>query len=92
MHLTRQARSVKREPMIPRRIAVVGGGISGLAAVDDLGHNQRLARIEAVTCALPGLELAGNAYHGVGIPDCIHSGQEAAERVLSGVRKEKLAA
>ncbi len=48
-----------------------------------LGHERRVARIETLTAALPGLELAGNAYHGVGIPFCIHSGQQAAERILS---------
>ena len=30
---------------------------------------------------IPGLELAGNAYHGVGIPACIHAGEAAAERI-----------
>ena len=29
----------------------------------------------------PGLALAGNAYHGIGIPDCIHSGELAAQKV-----------
>jgi hypothetical protein len=27
--------------------------------------------------------LAGNAYHGVGLPDCIHGGELAAERILA---------
>ena len=31
---------------------------------------------------LPGLELAGNAYEGVGVPLCIKSGEAAAERIL----------
>ena len=31
----------------------------------------------------PNLQLAGNAYHGVGIPDCIHGGELAAQRVLT---------
>ena len=30
----------------------------------------------------PGLVLAGNAYHGVGIPDCVHSGNVAAQALL----------
>jgi oxygen-dependent protoporphyrinogen oxidase len=29
-----------------------------------------------------GLEIAGNAYSGVGIPDCVHSGEQAAEAIL----------
>ena len=49
-----------------------------------VGHIQLVERIEALAAALPGLELAGNAYHGVGIPNCIHSGEGAAERVLKG--------
>jgi oxygen-dependent protoporphyrinogen oxidase len=48
-----------------------------------VGHLARVARIEARVAALPGLELAGNAYRGVGIPQCIHSGQSAAERIAA---------
>ncbi|PON13812.1 protoporphyrinogen oxidase [Candidatus Entotheonella serta] len=47
-----------------------------------VGHVQRVARIEALASRLPGLVLAGNAYHGVGVPDCIRSGNEAAQAVL----------
>ena len=47
-----------------------------------LGHIQRVARIEALASRLPGLVLAGNAYHGVGVPDCIRSGNEAAQSLL----------
>jgi oxygen-dependent protoporphyrinogen oxidase len=48
-----------------------------------LGHLDRVARIEAAASSLPGLQLAGSAYRGVGIPHCIHSGQQAAERVVA---------
>ncbi len=48
-----------------------------------LGHVQRVARIESLVSRLPGLVLAGNAYHGVGVPDCIRSGNEAAQTVLA---------
>jgi protoporphyrinogen/coproporphyrinogen III oxidase len=54
-----------------------------------LGHPGRLQRIEAALAALPGLALAGAAYRGVGIPDCIASGEAAAEsvaRALVGAR------
>ena len=47
-----------------------------------VGHKELVARIEARAAALPRLALAGNAYHGVGIPDCIHGGESAAERIL----------
>ncbi|HWA99429.1 MAG TPA: protoporphyrinogen oxidase [Pirellulales bacterium] len=46
-----------------------------------LGHIERLARIQRLAAALPGLALAGNAYQGVGIPHCVHSGEAAAERM-----------
>ena len=46
-----------------------------------VGHLARVERIERRVAAVPWLALAGNAYRGVGIPDCIRSGQLAAERV-----------
>jgi oxygen-dependent protoporphyrinogen oxidase len=46
-----------------------------------VGHCGRVAEIERKVARWPRLALAGNAYHGVGIPHCIHSGQQAAERV-----------
>ena len=47
-----------------------------------VGHLDRIAGIEKRVAKHPGLMLAGNAYHGVGLPDCIHSGETAAERLL----------
>jgi protoporphyrinogen/coproporphyrinogen III oxidase len=46
-----------------------------------VGHLERIKRIETRLAALPGLVLAGNAYSGLGIPDCIRSGEAAADRV-----------
>jgi oxygen-dependent protoporphyrinogen oxidase len=46
-----------------------------------VGHLDRMARIEACLLRHPGLALAGNAYRGVGIPDCVHSGELAAEQI-----------
>lgn len=48
-----------------------------------IGHPERIARIEARISVHPGLSIAGNAYHGVGIPDCIASGECAAEAVIA---------
>jgi protoporphyrinogen/coproporphyrinogen III oxidase len=48
-----------------------------------VGHLERLDRIERLRQQLPGLALAGNAYRGIGVPDCIRSGQEAARQVLN---------
>jgi oxygen-dependent protoporphyrinogen oxidase len=45
------------------------------------GHLGRLERIEAATRELPGFALAGNAFRGIGVPDCIRSGQQAAATV-----------
>ncbi|MEN6451717.1 MAG: protoporphyrinogen oxidase [Thermoguttaceae bacterium] len=47
-----------------------------------VGHLDLVRRIESRVAALPNLQLAGNAYHGVGVPDCIHGGELAAERTL----------
>lgn len=50
-----------------------------------VGHKQLVARIEARVAQIPNLELAGNAFHGVGLPDCIHGGEQAAERALAAI-------
>ena len=44
-----------------------------------VGHLARLDAIDAAVARHPGLALAGNAYRGVGIPDCVHAGELAAE-------------
>jgi oxygen-dependent protoporphyrinogen oxidase len=46
-----------------------------------LGHPERIERIERTVAGYPGLALAGAAYRGVGVPDCIASGERAAESV-----------
>jgi oxygen-dependent protoporphyrinogen oxidase len=47
-----------------------------------VGHLERVNEIEKLTDEIAGLALAGNAYRGAGIPDCIRSGQTAAELLL----------
>jgi oxygen-dependent protoporphyrinogen oxidase len=47
-----------------------------------VGHKELVAAIESRVERLPGIELCGNAYHGVGIPDCVHGAEQAAERVV----------
>src|SRR5713226_7352731 len=44
-----------------------------------VGHLERLQRIESMLKQLPGLALAGNAYRGIGVPDCVRSGEAAAQ-------------
>ena len=51
-----------------------------------VGHVDRVARIRAGVASLPGLEVAGAAYDGVGIPACVASGRAAAEAVLTHLR------
>lgn len=46
-----------------------------------VGHLDRLAAIEERLTRLPGVFVAGAAYRGVGIPDCIRDGLGAADRV-----------
>jgi oxygen-dependent protoporphyrinogen oxidase len=46
-----------------------------------VGHLNRVKRIEDQLSGFPTLKLAGNAYTGVGIPDCIRSGETAAEEL-----------
>ena len=48
-----------------------------------VGHQNRVAQIEARLRQTPGLYLAGNAYYGIGIPDCIRMGKQAAERITA---------
>jgi oxygen-dependent protoporphyrinogen oxidase len=56
-----------------------------------LGHLDRLAQIETRLQEQPGLFLAGAAYRGVGIPDCIHSGEAAAQAAVNYLRPDLLA-
>ena len=48
-----------------------------------VGHLARLDRIEGLRKALPGLALAGNGYRGIGVPDCVRSGREAVNLLLT---------
>jgi oxygen-dependent protoporphyrinogen oxidase len=48
-----------------------------------VGHLDLVAQIESATSPLPHFALAGNAYHGVGIPFCVRSGELAAERIVA---------
>ncbi len=45
------------------------------------GHLERIARIEAAVERVAGLALAGNYFRGIGVPDCVRTGQEAARKV-----------
>src|SRR5262249_45298553 len=55
-----------------------------------LGHAKRVDQIEQQVRELGGLALAGNCYRGVGIPDCVKSGEVAAKAVLESLAKRGL--
>jgi len=48
-----------------------------------IGHEARVQRIEAHLASLPGVAIAGSAYHGVGISDCVRAGEEAADKLIT---------
>lgn len=51
----------------------------------EIGHLDRVERIRSALHRLPGLSLAGASYRGVGIPDCISSGWDAADQTIGAV-------
>jgi oxygen-dependent protoporphyrinogen oxidase len=50
-----------------------------------VGHLERVGAIEARVSSLNTIALAGNSYRGAGIPDCIRSGEAAAEKLMNSV-------
>lgn len=54
----------------------------------DVGHLERVKAMQALCQETPGLFLTGSAYEGIGVPDCIHQGQQAAEKVFAYLRNQ----
>jgi len=50
-----------------------------------VGHGARVERIETELRQFPSIALAGSAYHGVGIADCVRTGEDAAERIFAAL-------
>jgi len=50
-----------------------------------VGHAERIRELEMRLESTAGLFVAGNGYHGIGVPDCIRMGKEAAERIAKSV-------
>jgi protoporphyrinogen/coproporphyrinogen III oxidase len=50
-----------------------------------VGHQARIGRIETALDNYSNLALAGSAYHGVGISDCVRTGEEAAEKIFKQI-------
>ena len=55
----------------------------GAMAQYDVGHLERIQRIQGYCESLPGFVLAGNAFSGIGVPDCVRSGMQAADQLSS---------
>jgi oxygen-dependent protoporphyrinogen oxidase len=55
-----------------------------------VGHNERMDLVESALARWPGLALAGSAYRGSGLADCIIQGQSAARRALAARRRPGL--
>lgn len=55
----------------------------GAMAQYNVGHLERVEQIEKLRKHLPGIALAGNGYGGVGVPDCVRSGEDAVAEVLA---------
>jgi oxygen-dependent protoporphyrinogen oxidase len=47
-----------------------------------MGHLDRVEELERRCAAIPGFALAGGGYRGVGVPNCLDSGEKAASKVL----------
>ena len=48
-----------------------------------VGHNERIKELnDFIESELPGVTLAGSSYTGVGVPDCIESGEKAAAQTI----------
>jgi oxygen-dependent protoporphyrinogen oxidase len=47
----------------------------------EVGHLERVAQMETLLAGLPGLQIIGNSFHGIGVPDCVKSGRLAAEKI-----------
>ena len=57
----------------------------GAMAQYESGHLARVERIEKRVADIQHLAIAGNAFHGIGVPDCIRSGQQAADKILASL-------
>jgi oxygen-dependent protoporphyrinogen oxidase len=57
----------------------------GAMAQYEVGHLDRLQRIERLRSQAPGLFLAGNGFKGIGVPDCVRSGADAANAALAAL-------
>ena len=84
--LRRELSEILGEKVLPLRVEPVRTQVSRwrrAMAQYAVGHGERERRIAERVAALDGLRLAGNAYDGIGIPDCIRLGRLAAKELLA---------
>ncbi|MBI3636907.1 MAG: protoporphyrinogen oxidase [Candidatus Rokubacteria bacterium] len=74
--------SVKYPGRAPEGHVLIRAFLGGALGASVLDEDDAVETIERRAGALPGLLLAGGAYRGVGIADCVRSGETAAERAL----------
>ncbi len=66
----------------PPHLAVVHRWHESMAQYD-VGHLESVAAMRKRIAGHKGLQLGGNGFEGVGVPDCVNAGQRAAEALLS---------
>jgi oxygen-dependent protoporphyrinogen oxidase len=86
--------NVSREAMLEDLNRLMGIGAEPIFEIDhrwpdsmpqySVGHIARVAEIDARAGEIPAFSLIGNAFHGVGIPDCVRVAKEAARRIGEG--------
>lgn len=69
------------EPLFSRFYRWTGG-----MAQYTIGHLDRVAEIEARVDTTPGLAVAGGCFRGIGVPNCLDSGRQAAEKLLADLQ------
>ncbi|MCL2332619.1 MAG: protoporphyrinogen oxidase [Actinomycetia bacterium] len=69
------------EPLFSRFYRWTGG-----MAQYTLGHLDRVAEIEERVAALAGLAVAGGCFRGIGVPNCLDGGRQAAEKLLADLQ------
>lgn len=72
-------------PVVDSHVQRWGGGLPQYA----VGHLERIAAVEAAIEGVPGLEVCGAAYRGVGIPAVIASARAAADRLQASRSSEE---
>jgi oxygen-dependent protoporphyrinogen oxidase len=84
--LRRELSEILGDKVLPLKVEPVRTQVSRWSramAQYAVGHGDRKQRIAERVAALEGLRLAGNAYDGIGIPDCIRLGRLAARELLA---------